>query len=59
MRFKEFATKNKTPEQLKVDALKANKEKASKALADERKRQQATKAQKTLAKLQAPSIHTI
>jgi len=59
MRFNEFATTKKTPEQLKVDALKANKEKASKALADERKRQQAVKAQKTLAKIQAPAIRSL
>ena len=56
MRFNEFATPNKTPEQLKVDSLKANKDKAAKALADERKRQQVAKAQKTLATVRAPAI---
>ena len=53
MRFNEFAN-SKTPEQLKVNALKARKDVASKALADERKRQQVAKAQKTLATLRAP-----
>ena len=59
MRFNEFSTQNKTPEKIKVDALKVNKDKASKALADERKRQQVAKAQKTLAKLRAPTMPAI
>jgi len=39
MRFNEFVNSIKTPEQLRVDALKGAKNKAVKALADERQRQ--------------------
>jgi len=56
MRLIEFATTTKTPEQLRVDTLKAAKEKAAKALSDERTRQQVIKTQKKLAALQAPSM---
>ena len=38
----------KTPEQLRIDSLKANKKRAADALAAERQRQQIAKAQKTL-----------
>lgn len=48
MRLKEFTTKNKTPEQQRIDALKANKDRAAGALAAERQRQQVAKAQKSL-----------
>ena len=39
----------KTPEQQRIDALKANKDRAADALAAERQRQQVAKAQKSLA----------
>ena len=39
----------KTPEQLRLDSLKATKQKASDALTAERQRQQVTRAQKSLA----------
>ena len=48
MRFNEFATQTKTPEQLRIDSLKAAKDKAGKSLAAERQRQQVDKAQKQL-----------
>lgn len=48
MRFNEFASQTKTPEQLRIDSLKAAKEKAAKSLAAERQRQQIAKAQKQL-----------
>lgn len=48
MRLKEFATPTKTPEQLRIDSLKAAKDKATKSLAAERQRQQVVKAQKQL-----------
>ena len=41
--------KPKTPEQLRLDSLKATKKKASEALTAERERQQVAKAQKSLA----------
>ena len=41
--------KPKTPEQLRLDSLKATKQKASDALTAERERQQVTRAQKSLA----------
>ena len=41
--------KPKTPEQQRIDALKANKDRAADALAAERQRQQVVKAQKSLA----------
>lgn len=40
--------KPKTPEQQRIDALKANKDRAADALAAERQRQQVVKAQKSL-----------
>lgn len=40
--------KPKTPEQLRIDSLKAAKERAGDALAAERQRQQVAKAQKSL-----------
>ena len=42
------ATQSKTPEQLRIDALKANKDRAADALSAERQRQQVAKAQKAL-----------
>ena len=41
--------KPKTPEQQRIDALKANKDRAADALTAERQRQQVVKAQKSLA----------
>ena len=38
----------KTPEQLRIDSLKANKDRAAEALAAERQRQKIAKAQRTL-----------
>jgi predicted GIY-YIG superfamily endonuclease len=48
MRFTEFATQTKTPDQLRIDSLKATKDKAAEAIAAERQRQQVAKAQKAL-----------
>ncbi len=48
MRFNEIATKPKTPEQQRIDALKAAKDRAAQSLAAERQRQQISKAQKSL-----------
>ena len=42
-------TKPKTPEQLRLDSLKANKDRAADALAAERQRQKLVKAQKAVA----------
>ena len=46
--------KPKTPEQQRIDALKANKDRAANALAAERQRQQVAKAQKAIAAAQQP-----
>jgi hypothetical protein len=61
MRFNEFATQTKTPEQLRIDSLKATKDKAAKSLAAERQRQQVAKAQKQLnvARLIKPTKPTV
>ena len=48
MRLKEFTTPLKTPDQLRIDSLKATKEKAAKAVTSERQRQQVAKAQQSL-----------
>lgn len=49
MRFYEIApTAPKTPEQLRIDSLKAAKDRASQSLQAERKRQQVSKAQQKL-----------
>jgi hypothetical protein len=52
MRLKEFATQTKTPEQLRIDSLKAAKDRAAQTLAAERQRQQVAKAQKKLSAVQ-------
>ncbi len=52
MRLKEFATQTKTPEQLRIDSLKAAKDRAGQSLAAERQRQQVAKAQKKLSAVQ-------
>jgi hypothetical protein len=44
----EFITPTKTPEQLRLDSLKANKDKAAAAVAAERQRQKVSKAQNAL-----------
>jgi len=49
MRFDEFGTQTKTPDQLRLDSLKATKERAANAMATERQRQQVAKASKKLA----------
>jgi hypothetical protein len=48
MRLSEFATQTKSPEQMRMDGLKAAKEKASQAMQAERQRQKVAKAQKAL-----------
>lgn len=48
MRFFEFSTQTKTPGQLRIDSLKAAKDRASQSLQAERKRQQVAKAQQKL-----------
>jgi hypothetical protein len=48
MRLNEFATQPKTPEQLRLTALKSTKDKATQNLAAERKRQQVAAAQAKL-----------
>ena len=56
MRLKEFGTATKTPEQLRLDGLKAAKEKAGQAVQAEKQRQKVANAQKALnaAKLATP-----
>ena len=49
MKIAEIANKPPTPEQLRLDSLKATKQKAADALTAERKRQQVARAQKSLA----------
>jgi hypothetical protein len=49
MKIAEVAHKPPTPEQLRLDSLKATKQKASDALTAERQRQQVARAQKSLA----------
>ncbi|CAM8648958.1 hypothetical protein MCEMSEM47_01445 [Burkholderiales bacterium] len=46
--------KPKTPEQLRLDQLRATSQRASAAVKQERLRQQTQKAQKTLQKLRMP-----
>lgn len=57
MRFNEFATQTKTPEQLRIDSLKAAKDRASQSLQAERKRQQVARAQKTIASATSPALN--
>ena len=47
-----------TPDQQKVDQLKAASKRASDALKIERERQKAQRAQKTLQKLRSPALNT-
>jgi len=48
--------KPKTPEQLRLDQLRATSKRASDALKIERDRQKAQRAQKTLQKLRSPGL---
>ncbi len=48
MKFSEFGTQTKSPEQLRMDGLKAAKEKAGQALQAEKQRQKVAKAQQAL-----------
>ena len=50
--------KLKSPEQLKLDQLRATSKRASDALTIERDRQKAQRAQKTLQKLRSPGLNT-
>ena len=50
--------KPKTPEQLRLDQLRATSKRASDALKIERDRQKAQRAQKALQKLQSPALNT-
>jgi hypothetical protein len=54
MRHSEFATQTKIPDQLRIDSLKAAKEKAAQAVQAERQRQQVAKAQKALTTAKQP-----
>ncbi len=48
MKIQEISPEPKTPEQLRLDSLKATKDRAADALAAERQRQKIAKAQKAL-----------
>ena len=48
MKIQEINTQPKTPEQLRLDSLKANKDRAADALTAERQRQKVAKAQQAL-----------
>jgi len=50
--------KPKTPEQLRLDQMRATSKRASDALKIERDRQKAQRAQKTLQKLRSPGLNT-
>jgi len=58
MRIFELA-KPKSPEQLRLDQLKASSNRASDALKIERERQKAQRAQKALQQLRKPKSNTI
>ena len=49
--------KPKTPEQLRLDQLRATSKRASDALKIERDRQKAQRAQKTLKKMRSPGLN--
>ena len=55
MRLKEFATQTKTPDQIRIDSLKAAKDRASQAVEGERQRQKVAKAQKALTAAKLPT----
>jgi hypothetical protein len=48
MKIQEINTQPKTPEQQRLDSLKANKDRAADALAAERQRQKISQAQKAV-----------
>ncbi len=52
MQIHEVVIKPKTPEQQRIDSLKATKDRAADALAAERQRQKISKAQKALSAVQ-------
>ena len=54
MKIAEISTLPKSPEQLRIDNLKAAKDRAADALTAERQRQQVSRAQKTLAAARQP-----
>ena len=54
MKIAEIANKPPTSEKLRIDSLKATKERAAVALDAERKRQQAARAQKAMAAASQP-----
>ncbi len=56
MQIHEVVIKPKTPEQQRIDSLKSAKDRASDALAAERKRQTITKAQRALAAARQSSL---
>jgi len=58
MRIFELA-KPKSPEQLRLDQLRASRNRASDALKIERERQKAQRAQKALQQLRKPKSNTI
>jgi len=58
MRIFELATP-KSPEQLRLDQLKASSKRASNALKIERERQKLQRAEKTLQQLRKPKTNTI
>ena len=57
MRIFELA-KSKSPEQLRLDQLKASSKRATDAVKVERERQKAQRAQKALHKLRNPGLKT-
>ena len=54
MKIAEISTLPKSPEQLRIDNLKAAKDRVADALTAERQRQQVSRAQKTLAAARQP-----
>lgn len=55
MRLNEFTTQTKTPDQLRIDSLKAAKDRAAKAVQSERQRQKVAKAQRALTVARQPN----
>ncbi|WP_416548460.1 hypothetical protein ACHEXK_05980 [Limnohabitans sp. DCL3] len=58
MQIHEVVTKPKTPEQLRLDSLQANKDRAADALTAERQRQKLSKAQKAVTAARHPPRDT-
>lgn len=59
MKVQEVLSKPKTPEQLRLDSLKANKDRAAAALAAERQRQKMARAQRTMTAASKPTSPTV